>query len=133
MQTMRLSEAIRLGAMALPPVKGPIFARDKDWACGACAIGAPLFALYGHDALRLLDAREDCCVSATRRLLAARCPVAELTVTNPATGSNDNIITVMVTLFEIHGWTRESIADWVATIEAQQEQIEAPALVAVEG
>ena len=112
--TMKLSEAIRLGAMLKPQWFG--FA-DSFGNTRTCAIQAAFDAI-GQLGNRIpafhfwpivkLDAvcPESCCIAG---------------LSDDGVGL-DNVI---IHLNDAHHWTRERIADWVATIEAQQEQQQA--------
>ena len=108
---MKLSEAIRLGAMALPPVYGPVFRGGPDGQpCAACAIGAALFAIGltdMHDAVHFDSVIERVWPWTSQ---AVKSPVGF--------GKAVNLIVVM---YERHGYTREQIADWVETLERAQE------------
>ena|SRR3990167_9521223 len=121
MQTMRLSEAIRLGAMLKPQGGGCESIRSITHSC---ALGAALDAVGVEMRYRSGNGAYERVVELwpwlDRITATPRGPVRALTA-----------------IYEMNddGWTREAIADWVATIDAQQEQVEipAPALVAVEG
>lgn len=104
---MKLSEAIRLGAMLRPQAFGTEF--DGK---GTCAFGAAL---------------EACGVPAQQ--LTSRSLPAEWRWVNSASGTCPECAGVVpvvssvisMHLNDTHGWTRERIADWVATIEPQDE------------
>lgn len=109
---MRLSEAIRLGAMNKPQVFGALI-RDG----GTCALGA------AYDAVGLLigeNADVPCLGAEMFPLLntASDCPDCYF-VRNEFTGF------VITHLNDLHQWTRERIADWVETLEPKAD-IEAP-------
>lgn len=115
---MRLSEAIRLGAMLKP--QG--FGNYTDQFGGTCAIGAACEAA-GIDAHSSPDvARYE--IAYVRPIDGAcpECGVARFT------GIGGNLI---VHLNDTHRWTRERIADHVATIEAQHEAKQAEPLQSV--
>jgi hypothetical protein len=125
---MRLSEAMRLGSMAVPPTKqgeNTLTAFNADGRpCAACALGAVAIAAGIND-LSVLVPNE---------ASLAMFPLLGQEVVSPAGG---NPVVPMPTainyLFEHERWTREQIADWVATIEAQQEATtEQPQPVSVE-
>ena len=124
---MKLSEAIRLGAMALPPVYGPAFRCEGGRYCGACAIGAPLYAIFGdrtHDELRRRYGYDDVgVVIAAQLAFVERWPWTAMEVQCPAYrfAYAQPVVSAMVNLFEHHKWTREQIADWVATIEPPEQ------------
>jgi hypothetical protein len=103
---MKLSEAIRLGAM----LKSQAFGELGD-AIGTCALGAAYEArgvsFYGEmddlppDWYPLLVNTRECC---------------------PVCGRRDLIGSVIAEcLNDAHRWTRERIADWVETMERAQE------------
>lgn len=101
---MKLSEAIRLGAMMKPQA----FEDYLDEG-NTCAMGAAL------DAIGQLDS--DHCDSEYFPLVdvaVTRCPICRL---RTAAG---NVSSTIFHLNDDHKWTRERIADWVATIEAKE-------------
>ena len=109
---MKLSEAIRLGAMNSPQIKGGYM--DGE---GRCALSAACDAA-GIDPVTV-DGR--LVVDATK-----------LEMTFPLLGKrldqepHPSVECVIWSLNDFDGWTREQIADWVETIENQQEQEQAP-------
>ena len=122
---MKLSEAIRLGAMNSPQIKGGYMDGEGrcalSAACDAAGIGS-VEALHGGR--RVLDYPK---LEETFPLLAKYvCPPG-------TTSTTDEVQMIIWSLNDYNGWTREQIADWVETIENQQEQEQAPAaeLVAV--
>jgi hypothetical protein len=101
-EQLQLSEAIRLGAMLRPQVKRSYFREG-----GSCALGAALESTGMN-------------VSATTdREIAARWPICDQLVQCPVflRPYLDKLGYIIVELNDVHGWTREAIADWVATIE----------------
>lgn len=102
---MKLSEAIRLGAMLKPQGFG-IYSKRLGTACALDA--ASLAVSHGDEwmASRSLDSFHNADVPL--------CPVCG----NYASGK---LLGTIVHFNDTHRWTRERIADWVATIEAQQE------------
>jgi hypothetical protein len=114
---VKLSEAIRLGAMAVPPTGHGdnvlILWGEDGRPCAACALGAIAIAA-GFDGLDVL---------APDAAALSMFPLLGRNVPSPV---ESNPIVPMPTainyLFEHERWTREAIADWVTTIEAQQEQ-----------
>jgi hypothetical protein len=116
---MRLSDAIRLGVMLKP---AQAFYVLYDPATGAsCALGA------AADALGLLDTtrRNAYTVGAkgpdTWRWMqhgSFECPACE--------GRDDDAQALIIHLNNDHRWTRERIADWVATIEPPDMSAEPP-------
>ena len=117
---MRLSEAIRLGALLKPQAFG-LMTRDG----GTCAWGA---------ALEAAGIRFNC--FGTLAPLPDDWKVLSATLTTcPACGDECHVGGIMGGhLNDIHRWTRERIADWVATIERAESPAarEAEALVSVE-
>lgn len=121
---MRLSEGMRLGAMQLPPIYGPTFNYDAEGRiCGACAIGAALYAvgvtvgLWGGDQAK------------------AAYPLLSQPVQMPSDSGLSCVCPMhdaIITLFEHCMWTRERIADWVEAIEHAQTPALEPVPVAVE-
>lgn len=125
---MRLSEAIRLGAMLKPQAFG-----DYTDGIGSCAWGAANEAMG-----RPVDHEEvDDAWLVMLHPPVAHCPacgiVALSTPIDDAEGQGA-IAFLVEHLNDDHRWTREAIADWVETIEQQQEQatvIETPDPVSV--
>jgi hypothetical protein len=102
---MRLSEAIRLGAMLGPQTRGPR---------GLCALNSALAAVgKSVDEIGGLS-----CTTAAKFW-----PWANKTrATCPACGeSGDADWIIAMHLNDDHRWTREQIADWVATVEPREE------------
>lgn len=123
---MKLSEAIRLGAMLKPQAFGEVNSSKGTCALGAAFEAAGLPIQYGA-AVGGLNTRS--------HLGPAMCHVIvpqawfdlleQQVVTCPECSFNNAISEVIPHLNDHHKWTRERIADWVATIEAQQEQQQA--------
>jgi hypothetical protein len=111
---MKLSDAMRLGAMT-----GPQLFREMrdDVSGGSCALGAAAFA-----------AGVDCCLWIPTQKLPTEwrwidaasggqrgtCPACDEPLLD--------VQSVILALNDQHRWTREQIADWVATIEPQESQ-----------
>lgn len=111
---MRLSEAIRLGAMLHRQAFGSYSHIDKSGRVFAtCALGAARAAGYEIE-------------SGTLKL--SQCPECGDYVWCPA-------FPLVAHLNDIHQWTRERIADWVETIELERQPAneEATATNAVAG
>ena len=101
---MKLSEAIRLGAMVGPQVTdGRTY--DGD---GSCALGAAMIAT-GH--------RGECYA-----LVLDYFTLSQSLVEQPVTREQMMALSAVRELNDRHRWTREQIADWVDTIERAQEQ-----------
>lgn len=101
---MKLSEAIRLGAMSCPQARG--FARN-DATGGRCALGAALFAV-GTDTWDYT-------------LALCQFPVTSDIARNPVTGEMAMLLSVIRCLNDGEMWTREQIAAWVETLEPPQK------------
>lgn len=102
-KALKLSEAIRAGAESGPQ----LFGCTSDGKGGSCALGAALIAL-GHD-------------DKTYNRVFDYFDLASQNSVNPATGEPRIVLTVIRELNDTHRWTREQIADWVATIEHSEE------------
>ena len=98
--TMKLSEAILLGAMMSPQAFRALFRAD-----GACALGAALLAVGApqEPALRSVRNRWPWAVT-----VSANCPRC---------GRSCPVFGVITHLNDNHRWTRAQIAGWVARIE----------------
>ena len=118
---VKLSEAIRLGAMLKPQAFGDYWADG-----GSCAIGAAC------DAAGVMLADIHYFESGFEALFRQACPACGVTPDDKHT-CHAGFCNTVVHLNDTHRWTREQIADWVATIEAQQESpaVEQPALMKV--
>lgn len=94
---MKLSEAMRLGAMLHPQhFYAAWMLDDRQEILATCALGAANVAGYEDDGFALW---------------AATCPVCA----NLAPWHN--VSSIIAHLNDDHRWTRETIADWVETIE----------------
>lgn len=107
---MRLSEAMRLGAMLRPQVEGVYFAFG-----GSCAIGAAIEATGGD------IADEE---SHEAHIVAHFGWIDKAKTNCPACQDRDEVGCIITHLNDVHEWTRDRIADWVATIEPQEAQPE---------
>lgn len=112
---MRLSEAIKLGAMLRPQASGGrALVRVRGWrgwvfdqqVLGTCALAAATEAV----GLQLWINAYDEWPWMLGRFVSC-----------PATGGNKSVSLIVMELNDRHRWTRERIADWVATIEPAQE------------
>lgn len=120
---MRLSEAIRLGAMLKPQHYKYLRSGGKSCALGAAcdAVGikqegdadVSMHALFVE--FQFLHAK-------------ANCPAcyAALGVWRRLRGHEYDVEDVIIHLNDDHKWTRERIADWVATVEPPQVESERP-------
>lgn len=101
---MKLSEAIRLGAMLHPQAFGAMqFLNANHEIIGTCAMGAAMRAGYRPDvgAIRIVS-----------------CPVHR----HASCLIDSNLYAMVTHLNDWHRWTREAIAGWVETIEAAEER-----------
>lgn len=97
---LKLSEAIRLGAMATKQAHGRWSGVDDDDETSMCAMSTAWYALTGHQQhtaessqlVRLLDGRN---------------------VTVPPTGQVMPLSSAIIELNDSHRWTRGQIADWL--------------------
>lgn len=111
---MKLSEAIRLGAMLRPQVFGDYFISGGSCAVGAAAEACGI-AESGTQRFRVFEHSH---VS----VFARSCPVCGFPPSN-----------VVVHLNDWHRWTRERIADWVATVEPKDALVPvSPTLTAID-
>lgn len=101
---MRLSEAIRLGAMMGPQSFGDTFGQDDS----SCAMGAALLAV-------------GCPRTVTYGDIVMHFAVATAYAFHPESGIYQLVISTIRQLNDQSRWTREQIADWVATIEPQED------------
>ena len=121
---MKFSEAIRLGSMLKRQGFGALWPSDDS----SCALGAAYDALgcgYSVPAMKAIAVQDAVMPRWLDEL--AQCPAC----------SHRHVaayLPVIGHLNDEHYWTREQIADWVATIEAQHEQPKdsSPAAVPVE-
>jgi hypothetical protein len=112
---MKLSEAIRLGSMLKPQGDGVLF----DEGGGSCALGAACDALgvERHDQSRfMVHALE---VEWPMLLKAAKCPACSFIkgIIRRWREEEFDLEDVIIHLNDDHGWTRQRIADWIATME----------------
>lgn len=108
---MKLSEAIRLGAMLGPQCRYESESKRGD-VVARCALGGALFAATGRSTYasgrdRIATARRLWPVAAVRPAACSECSYE----------AND-VLHGIVHLNDMHVWTREQIADFVETIEA---------------
>lgn len=110
---MRLSEAIRLGAMLKPQGKGNDamnwMKSNRTCALGAAAEAASITgsAHVGSEGENIYNGLKDRWPELTKYI---HCPECGFRYPNLSIWH----------LNDQHGWTRERIADWVATIEPQE-------------
>jgi len=128
---MQLSEAMRLGAMLRPQARGGPFqssihvSKDGEWSrvVASCALGAAHEALGGgtqslsYTPLKHFDAL------LTRRVLQ---PCTCYDAPGSAIMPTGRIDATVMHLNDHHGWTREQIADWLATHETPADDVDVP-------
>jgi hypothetical protein len=109
---MRLSEAILLGAMLKPQGHGPDSVRSASHSCAygaafdACEI--PMSARNGTHAYEVAIERWPHLTGSRD----SKCPHCNFV---------SNHLDIVWHLNDVHEWTREAIADWVATIEPVEQ------------
>lgn len=106
---MLLSEAIREGAKLLPQGFGSKCVRDNKNT--SCAMEAAIHVVAGSPEYNSINLLRDGEYGILRRVVAC-----------PADGCNlhSDLETAITHLNDIHKWTRERVAGFVATVEAQQ-------------
>jgi len=109
---MKLSEAIRLGCVLRP----------QAWGCylserGSCALGAACEAV----GVMAVDGNEPDYSLIAPFPLIATFPILDVKFLHPESQEREPIplLSIIVSLNDTFIWTRERIADWVQTIEAQ--------------
>ena len=110
---MKLSEAIRLGAMLRPQTTGAIYKHGKSCAWGAAweAVGGDITHWDYSKGISSISI----CQDYWPKLSLAYVP-------NPITGDTRPIWSIIESLNDNPNcWTRERIADWVASIESHEE------------
>lgn len=127
---MKLSEAIRLGAMLKPQGAGSGSA--KPHADATCALGAAIESAglsYDHD---FTSVRERWPFVSAVRLA---CPLRDERtiyqhgmVCHTFFAQSRQLLDLIWHLNDAHGWSRERIADWVESIERQQEPLSQPSV-----
>lgn len=110
---MKLSEAIRLGAMLKPQGFG--VNSIKSDSPDTCALGAAADAVgITHDYADIYTAwpwtAKNCKSPFDDRLLFRR--------------DHEDALSIIWKLNDVHRWTREQIADWVATIEPSESPVD---------
>jgi hypothetical protein len=113
---MKLSEAIRLGAMMKPQAFGPQIGSSttKDKSCALQAASEALSLTWTH-------------ATAAYSELFNLYPFLRQSAICPMTGLiHDDTMQTIYLLNDVHKWTREAIADWVETIEEKEAVAVAP-------
>jgi hypothetical protein len=115
--TMKLSDAIRLGAMATPKADGVFFDPRKE---ATCAQGAALLAIGQLD-------RKSCRNHA--RMMSAWPWIVTTRATCPSCGKPGTVRSLIPHLNNEfgaasggHGWNRNRIAGWIATLEPKEDE-----------
>lgn len=109
--TLRLSDAIRIGAMLRPRGVCALLEAGRT-----CALGAALDAIGYY---RPEQSYVGCLSSAEWRQLSARWPLLAMDVRSPADGHERQLSDTIIYLNDSHEWSRERIADWVESLERQ--------------
>lgn len=112
---LSLSDAIRLGSMDHPQAFG-VYEREDG---ASCALGS---------AARAAGFRLGACDGVSRLFL--RWPYAAKDAQCPECQGLGQVANAIVCLNDLHGWTRERIADWVVQFEPTAEAAQ-PLAVAV--
>lgn len=112
---MQLSEAMRLGAMIRPQTFGFFFSDGSS-----CALGAALEAT-GTDYGAWQQANADLRLRWSWITKRVHCPVCQDIELNPRARWFNRVIDRIAHLNNDHHWTREAIADWLATIEPKDD------------
>lgn len=132
--TMKLSEAIRLGAMMKPQAKGMGYGKNESGETTSCAIFAAVDAMGGFNSTlregELVDGNarglnsDGKAGEACFRKPKEWCAVLDHPQTCPQCGEKEwrGIYVISIHLNDLHGWTRERISDWVEEQEAKLEQ-----------
>ena len=117
MSTLKLSDAILLGAMSYPHVLGGYvrFNRDNE-ICALCSLGCAMYSVSAEFRQSPLDTYWD-------GLLREHWPwIFTMRVKSPVSGVVDDVYHIIGYSFGCDfRYTREQAAAWVATIEPQDE------------
>lgn len=112
---MKLSEAIRMGSMVVPQTHGEYYIGEWPNPVAACAMGAAFIAVgdktcsdHKHWPWMRVSKWHNCPSPSQCRL-----------------GYDGPVLSVVLHLNDEHGWTRERIADWVATVEPKEIEVDA--------
>ena len=106
---MKLSEAIRLGAMLRPQGHGGL-RKSQGGVLATCALGAAC------DAVGIAIDASGSNMEAYAAL-RARWPILREPVMHPEDGNMERMLEITYLLNDISKWSRERIADWVETVE----------------
>lgn len=114
--SLKLSEAIRLGAMVTPQCTRRFY---HDGA--TCAFGSALHAVGALNRENPMDSEQN-------QFIYQRWPLTEQRAACPVCGMVAKMFIVgAFCLNDTHHWTREQIADWVETLEPKDAPVEQPA------
>ncbi len=106
---LKLSEGMRLGAM----IRGQAFGVAYDGS-RSCALGAAFEAVGLRDHFQgYMDFENDLENDPWTWADDAKCDC-------PVCGAPDSVAFTIVHLNDTHRWSRQSIADWVATVEPSE-------------
>ena len=117
---MRLSEAIRLGAMISPQTRGHFFRRavsDKESVIATCALGAAALAVGGSVFNGNIARPAYSTWPILRRVVAD----TELPPAIAGARRSLRLADVIIMLNDKEAWTRTQIADWVEQFEAAHQ------------
>lgn len=118
--TMKLSEAIRLGAMLRPQAYGTYFSFSLS---ASCAIGAALEARYGLEtAKKVIEVEATLPWPDLDLERVVECPAINGGLMGPCLQMSNAMGSLIAHLNDVHRWTRERIADWVEEQEKLQAQ-----------
>lgn len=101
-RTLKLSEAIRVGASRSRPthdIKAVAWVEWRDGRCFSCVIGAAWLGATGHDERSYRDSFSQYSNRAAG--------VSEML------GVSHDVLMTAQRRYEFEGWSRESIADWL--------------------
>lgn len=108
--SIKLSEAIREGSKRRPQAFGHLFNKvDSTW--GSCALGAALEQVFNIGPTSLMNSSQDLTA------LAQRCGIdLNQRCTDPQEQVSAKLHTTILRLNDEYHWTREEIAEWLASI-----------------
>ena len=118
MSTMKLSEAIRLGEFALKPINGRWIQYDTNGKpCGGCAVGRAMYAAgYQEVSERLSPMHE----FAKEKWAWIRSN--DFDAPCGCIGENNNILLGVIShLYEFHDWSMTQLAEYIESIEPQEQ------------
>lgn len=125
---MKISEAMRLGALLRPQAFGDLRVSKRRWfrrVESTCAFGAAMEAAglkaKPIEATALGNGPRGKGLATVQIVVPETWSCLLLTSACPVCASVDTVIRLIAHLNDEHRWTRERIADWVATIEPQDD------------